>query len=188
MASTSSSHLDVMVIETRKKFNVKPKTMMFGLEELRAVIEHIVNFEALRMNGYSLQDFFKFHGWMKYFDMLNGPTFPYLIKDLWVRAKVYDKDVAVIEEIQKFAKNEKIKGKSRAEMGLSKFKEVEIRYVVIRVKVTITLNHIYKLMGLENVVKCVINMKGSSLESNLIKDTYKLTTYLIFNLVMSFLI
>lgn len=65
--------------------------------------------------------------------MLSGPTFPYLIKDFWVRAEVYDENSATLEENQKIVENEELRGKTRAEMGLEDFKEVEIRSAVMGV-------------------------------------------------------
>lgn len=35
---------------------------------------------------------------MNYFKMLNGTTFPYSVKDLWVSAEVYDGGVVILEE------------------------------------------------------------------------------------------
>lgn len=40
------------------------------------------------------------------FEILNGPTFPYLVKDLWVRAEVYDESSIYLEERQKIVENE----------------------------------------------------------------------------------
>ncbi|CAL5213821.1 unnamed protein product [Lathyrus oleraceus] len=70
--------------------------------------------------------------------MMNGPTFPYMVKDFWVRAEVYDESSATLEENQKIVEKEELGGKTRAEMGLEDFKEVEITLVVMGVNVTIT--------------------------------------------------
>ncbi|XP_058767685.1 uncharacterized protein LOC131641401, partial [Vicia villosa] len=151
MALTSSSHQASMIVEFGKSFHVKPETTKFFLKDSKPVIEHINDFESLRVNGYQLQHFFKFQGWMEYFYMLNGATFPYLVKDSWVRAEIYDGDVATIEEIHKVTNNRELKGKSRDETGFPEFKEVGINYALMGVDVTITLNHISKLLGMENV-------------------------------------
>lgn len=44
-------------------------------------------------------------------------------------------------------------------MGLKDFKEVEIRSAVMRIEVTITHNHIAKLMGMDNKGRCALNTK-----------------------------
>lgn len=58
--------------------------------------------------------------------MLNSSTFPYLVKDFWVRAEVYDESFNALEKNYKITENRKLKGKSRVEMGLEEFKEMEI--------------------------------------------------------------
>ena len=63
---------------------------------------------------------------MNVFDMLNGPTYPTLVKDLWVRAKVYDDYSTQNEERNDVEKDRSLKGKSRTEMGLKEFNGVKI--------------------------------------------------------------
>jgi len=55
---------------------------------------------------------------MHYFNMLNGSSYTKLVKDFWVRSEVIDEEAAKREEDQKVAEDKKLKGKSRAEMGL----------------------------------------------------------------------
>jgi len=43
--------------------------------------------------------------------MLNGPTYVNLVKDFWVRAEVYDQEVALVEERQAVARDPSLKGK-----------------------------------------------------------------------------
>lgn len=50
--------------------------------------------------------------------MLNGSSYTKLVKDFWVRSEVIDEEAAKREEDQKVAEDKKLKGKSRAEMGL----------------------------------------------------------------------
>ncbi|CAL5198901.1 unnamed protein product [Lathyrus oleraceus] len=78
--------------------------------------------------------------------MLNGPTYPHLVKDLWVRVEMYDDLSDSVEVNQKVAEYSSLKGKSGKEMGLKEFKEVEIRYVVMGIDVTITHKIIFKLL------------------------------------------
>lgn len=42
------------------------------------------------MDTLSLTDYFEVQRWMPYFKMLNGPTYTYLVMDLWVRAEFFD--------------------------------------------------------------------------------------------------
>jgi len=72
-----------------------------------------------------------------YFDMLNGPTYVKLVKDFWVRAKVYDVDAAKAEELQAVARDPSLKGKTRKEMGLEPFRQTEIRSAVMGIPITI---------------------------------------------------
>ncbi len=50
--------------------------------------------------------------------MLNCPTYENLVKHFWVRAFVYDKHAAKLEEAEKVLIDPFIEGKIREEMGL----------------------------------------------------------------------
>ncbi|XP_050878186.1 uncharacterized protein LOC127082005 [Lathyrus oleraceus] len=151
-----------MVVDSGKALKIKHRTLMLRKDDLKLIIEQIVDFESFRVNGFSLKASFEVQGWINYFKMLNGPTSPYLVKDLWVKDGVYDECSVALD-------NGKLKGKSRAEMGLEEFKEVEIRYVVMGVNVTITQSHISKLLNMDNTSRYALNTKDSSLESSVIK-------------------
>jgi hypothetical protein len=43
--------------------------------------------------------------------MLNGPTYEEMVKDFWVRAEVYDREAAKMEEHEKIAGVESLKGR-----------------------------------------------------------------------------
>jgi len=73
-----------------------------------------------------------------YFDMLNGPTYVTLVKDLWVRAEVYNVEAAKKEEIKAVIRDPSLKGKTRHEMSLDSFKQTEIRSSVMGIPITIT--------------------------------------------------
>lgn len=45
--------------------------------------------------------------------MINGLTYPYMVKYFWVKAKVFDEGGAALEENQKIAENKDFKGKFR---------------------------------------------------------------------------
>jgi len=70
--------------------------------------------------------------------MLNGPTCEELVKDFLFRAEVYDREAAKMEELEKIKEDETMKGKTRAEMGLPEFTQVEISPAVMGIPVTIT--------------------------------------------------
>lgn len=139
-------------------------------EDLKVIVEQVIDFKSFRINGYPLKEYFKAQGWMNFFDMLNGPTFPYLVKYFQVRVEVFDEGVAAIEESQKIAENKDFKGKSRDEMGLNQFKEMEIKSVFMGVEVTTSQNHIAKLMGIDNKGRCPLNTKDDGPESSVIKQ------------------
>ncbi|CAL5211990.1 unnamed protein product [Lathyrus oleraceus] len=166
----SSSNPIPMVIDYGKALQIKPKTLMLREEDLKLIIEKIVDFESFRVSGFPLKSYFEDQGWMNYFEILNGPTFPYLVKDLWASAKVFYESSAAFEENLNIVENKNLKGKSRVEMDLEEFKKVEMIYVVMRIDVTITQSHIVKLLKMDNIGICALNSKDSSHESSVIKQ------------------
>jgi len=48
-----------------------------------------------------------------YFGMLNGSTYENLVKYFWVRAEIYDKNAAKLEEEEKVLIDPSLEGKSR---------------------------------------------------------------------------
>lgn len=66
--------------------------------ELKLILEKIMDFESFSVNGYPLRDYFEVKGWIPQFEILNGPTYPYLVKDFWVREEVFDEDYAAYEQ------------------------------------------------------------------------------------------
>lgn len=107
-----------MVVNSGKSLEIQPITLSLKEEDLKLIVEQIVDFESFRVIGFPLQSYFEYQGWLKYFEMLNGPTFPYLVKDLWVMAEVYDESPSALEENWKIAENEKLKGERKDKMGL----------------------------------------------------------------------
>lgn len=59
---------------------------------------------------------------------------------------------------------------------MKEFKEVEIRYIVMGVEVTITQSHIAQLIGVKNEGMCVQNTKESNKEAKSIKSSMFLTS------------
>lgn len=79
--------------------------------------------------------------------MLNEPTCPHLVKDLWVRAEVFD-ELAAREELRLLMeKDSSLKGMTRKYIGLKKFEEVEIRSALMGINVIITHKTIAKLLS-----------------------------------------
>lgn len=118
-----------------------------------------MDFESFRVNGCLLQTYFEDQGWLNYFEMMDDPTFSFLVKDLRVRVEVYDDNSAALEENQKIFRNEEIREKTRDELGLKAFKEVGIISVVMGVNVTITQGHIANILNLDNIGICALNTK-----------------------------
>lgn len=99
------------------------------------------------MNGFSLKENFEHQGWLNFLDILNGPCYPLRVKDFWVRAQVLDK-VSTVAEI----------------------KEVELKFTVMSVEVTIIHNHTAQLIGVKNEGNFVLNSKDRSKEADSINS------------------
>ncbi|MCI15179.1 hypothetical protein A2U01_0036315, partial [Trifolium medium] len=103
------------------------------------VIEQPVDFEALKVNGYEVDEYFTKQGWSKYFEILNGPVYPILVKDFWPRCEFVDEIDADREYALKVAENpEKNKNKTRKELGLRDFTETKIRSGVSGSEIVLT--------------------------------------------------
>ncbi|PNX65300.1 cullin-like protein [Trifolium pratense] len=75
----------------------------------------------MKANNFDVEPYFLNQGWKRYFDMLNGPIYPELLKHFWMKAKIFTKYEAKQEELQAIENNPRLKGKSRKEMGLIEF-------------------------------------------------------------------
>jgi hypothetical protein len=76
-----------------------------------------VDFESLAYHGCDIRSLYEEQGLMRYFDMLNGPTYKILVRHFWVRASVYDRAAAKEEETEKVLIDPTLEGKTREEMG-----------------------------------------------------------------------
>ncbi|KAK2455063.1 hypothetical protein QL285_002551 [Trifolium repens] len=74
MASSSSTSVSSNVINLayRKTLIIKPRTMTIRENELKLIIEQMVDFKSLRANVHDLKEFFEVQGWIPCFEMLNG--------------------------------------------------------------------------------------------------------------------
>ncbi|MCH93832.1 cullin-like protein, partial [Trifolium medium] len=88
---------------------------------------------------------------MGYFDLLNGPVYPVLVKDFWPRCDIITQEDVDKEYALKVAEDpENNKGKSRKDLGLREFIETKIRSGVTGYEVNITQSTIAELMKIPN--------------------------------------
>lgn len=106
-------------------------------DDLVVQVECPIDFVALVRHGVDVSNYILTQGFEGYFGMLNGPTYENLVKDFWVRAKVYDKKDAKLEEFQKIEEDETLKGKTREHMGFPEFTRTEIHSAVMGIPITI---------------------------------------------------
>ena len=85
--------------------------------------------------------------------MLNGPTYPYLVKYFWVREEVFDESVAHEELRLIVNRDNSLKGKTRKKAVLKEFEEIEIRLTKMRVDVVINQKTIVKLLRAPNTCR-----------------------------------
>ncbi|MCI59365.1 hypothetical protein A2U01_0080620, partial [Trifolium medium] len=77
--------------------------MDINYNDFKLVIEQAIDFEALKANEFDVEHFFTDQDWSKFLDLLNGPVYPILVKDLWPRCEIYDKVEAEKEYALKVA-------------------------------------------------------------------------------------
>lgn len=61
-----------------------------SIDKMNVLGEILVDFENLRGNIYDLYDVLRTKQWKTYFDRLNRPIYPEIVKDFWVHAYVSD--------------------------------------------------------------------------------------------------
>jgi len=125
MAEASSSQSVAMQIETGNSYAVKPKTMRVQKEDLDVQVESSMDFVALTRQGVDITSYMLTQQLVGYFGMMNGHTYEELVKDFWVRAEVYDREAAKMEEFEKIEEDETMKGKTKEQMGLAEFTQTE---------------------------------------------------------------
>jgi len=106
-----------------------------SLEEwdLTVQVERPVDFASLIKNVCDIVDYYEAQELGPYFSMLNGPTYESLVKHFLVRASVYDKHAAKLEEQEKVLIDPSLESKSIEEMGLEPFMDIEIRSSIMGV-------------------------------------------------------
>ncbi|PNX55692.1 hypothetical protein L195_g049322, partial [Trifolium pratense] len=110
----------------------------------------MVDFEGLKANNFNVEPYFVKQGWKRYFDMLNGPVYPELLKHFWMKAKIFTKYEAKQEEQQAIERNPSLKGKSRKEMGLIEFTGTQIRSNICGLNLIYSKEHFNKLLNLDD--------------------------------------
>jgi len=174
MASSSSAQeSNVQVIaqqaegqQERATYELKGVIMSFKEWELKIQTENPVDFESLAYHGCDIKGNYETQGLMNYFNMLNGPTYKTLIRHLWVRASVYDKEAFEQEEKEKVLIDPSLAGKTREEMGLEPFKDTEIRYSLMGIPVYIS----------EDIIAYVVTPQFPDLKISLNKSIYQNTS------------
>jgi len=161
-----------MQIDSGESYVVKPKTMPLGIEEYVLQVESLMDFQALKRHGVDIIEYMMTQALDGYFKMLNGPSYEELIKDFWLREEVYDREDTKMEEFEKIASDESLKGKTRAEMGLQEFTRTKIRSAVMGIRVTITENIIARAARCTNEGKFQRNVKKTSSWVNTIKEVF----------------
>ncbi|AES77322.2 hypothetical protein MTR_7g009270 [Medicago truncatula] len=119
-------------------YEIKGRTMSLEEWELNIQSESPVDFDSLAAHDCDIGKYYEKQGLGRYFNLLNGPTYQTLVRHFWVRASIYDREAAKIEEDEKVLLNPELKGKSRAEMGLETFSKTQIRSSIMGIRVWIT--------------------------------------------------
>jgi len=154
--ASSSSVLESAIQETTQGTStqqeapadeIKCRTMSLEEWELTVQVERPVDFASLLHHGCDIMEYYESQDLSHYFNMLNGPTYENLVKHLWVRASVYDKHAAKMEEAEKVLIDPSLEGKSREEMGLEPFVDTEIRSSIVGVPVFINQEIIAYVIG-----------------------------------------
>ncbi|CAL5192258.1 unnamed protein product [Lathyrus oleraceus] len=158
MASSSKAQNVHMIVNSVKSMTIKSKTMHLNQDDLKLLVEQIVDFDSFSQNGYNLCKFFIIQEWSLFFNMLDGPTYPHLVKDLKVREEDFDES-ATCEELRLMViKDNSLTGKTRKEVGLKKFEKVLIRSGLMGTAMVITQKMIAKLFRTPNSSRFVVGM------------------------------
>jgi hypothetical protein len=155
-SSTSSSafsfpkDIPINIINCKEMFS-KEKSLDMDEKTFNMVMEQPVDFESLRLNEHDVESYFiDQDGGFRYMKLLNGPIYPTLVKDFWIRSKVL-----MVEEFDReytTLKNSKPENKDKtpAELGLREVKEDEIRSVVCGFEVILTQSNLASVLQIPN--------------------------------------
>ena len=157
--------------ESGKSLAITPNTASISKDSLRIQIENIVDFGSLERNNVVITDYFARKQWGPFFQMLNGPTYTELVELFWIKAFVFTEVDDAAEEESVVRNNPAMKGKNRAEMGLSEFTETEVRSNVLGLDMVITKSMIRKLLQIPSGGLFILGQKGESDHAELIEKT-----------------
>jgi len=138
MASSSLVPETSTSIQEAPAYEIKGRTMKLEEWDMKIQTENPMDFTSLAHHGCDIRNYYEAQGLMEYFNMSNGPTYKTLVRQFWVRAHVYDKDAAKLEETEKVLIDPTLEGKSREEMGLEPFTCTEIRSSIMGIPVFIS--------------------------------------------------
>jgi hypothetical protein len=109
-----------------------------GRNKLEFNTESIVDFESLKANGKDVAYLFMDQQWRNFFDMLNGWVYFNIIRNFWVKAYLFY-EASARDEVKKLVKADNLlKGKTKAQLGLSPFRGTKIRSNFLGIQVEIT--------------------------------------------------
>ncbi|XP_045798065.1 uncharacterized protein LOC123892318 [Trifolium pratense] len=150
MATSSSTPSTKIPPFMFKNLQIVGNEMEFPESQLTLLPEKMTDFESLKANGFDVKPYFSAQGWDRYFEMLNGPIYPNLLKKFWMKARVFTRAEAKQEELAAIERDPSLKGKTRKEMGLLEFTGTQIRSNVCGINLTFSKIHFNALLGLEN--------------------------------------
>jgi len=138
MASSSSVQETSTSMQEAPAYEIKGRSMSLEEWDLKIQTENPVDFVSLAHHGCGIRSYYEAQDLMEYFKMLNGPTYKTLVRHFWVRAHIYDRNAAKLEETEKVLIDPSMEGKSREEMGLEPFRCTEIRSSIMGIPVFIS--------------------------------------------------
>jgi len=168
MASSSSKQETSMQIATGESLQIKGRTVKLEEWQLTVQVENPVDFLSLAHHVCDLRTYINSQDLDGHFKMLNGPSCENLVKYFWVRAEIYDKHVARLEEHEKLLIDPSLERKTREQLGLKPFTCTKIRSNIMGIPVTITEETIAKACRREAEGSFEENLdsKTSMLEQN----------------------
>ena len=99
MASSTSGS------SSKSNYSIKPVTVPIPIDSLVVQIESPVDFSSLKRNKVDMDALISAQKMAGYFQMLNGPTYVNLVKEFWIRAEVFDVDLAKTQEREAVSRN-----------------------------------------------------------------------------------
>src|SRR4030066_1450477 len=172
----SASNQTSIVANSQESLVFTPRLMPVEKHQLTLNIESNVDFDSLAFNSeeYDVKHYFVHQNWMKYFEILNGPTYGELVKHLWVRAEVFDEEAAELERQQHICEDKSKMGMTREQLGLPKFTHPYIQVNLLGMKVKISEAHIAKLLNLPCSGICKTKIKKQEFQTFLTEINQKL--------------